>query len=292
MPELPPRLKVLYPFGENCFKSSAGNLNYVDAGTGPPVVMLHGNPTWSFFYRDLILELQDSFRCLALDHLGCGFSAKPQSADYSLEGHISRAGEWLDSLNLETFHLVVHDWGGAIGMGLAGKYRSRVKGITLLNTAAFTFPSIPWRIAVCRIPFVGALLVRGLNGFVAGATRMTTVNPLSQAVIEGFCHPYRNWHDRVAVHRFVRDIPMSPHHRSWPVLQSIEASLGDWNATPVQIIWGMQDWCFHGNFLKRWREILPAAQVHELENAGHYLLEDCGEEAFRLIRDFSLGLQA
>ena len=149
MSELPPRLKVLYPFDNHSFETSGGSMNYVDVGEGVPVVMIHGNPTWSFFYRDLILELQDNYRCLALDNLGCGFSDKPQDGDYTLCGHIRRACEWLDDLNLESFHLVVHDWGGAIGMGVADKLRDRVKGITILNTADFAFPSISWRIASC-----------------------------------------------------------------------------------------------------------------------------------------------
>jgi pimeloyl-ACP methyl ester carboxylesterase len=283
-------LKVLYPFDNLSFESSGGSMNYVDVGEGAPVVMIHGNPTWSFFYRDLILELQDDFRCLALDNLGCGHSDKPQDGDYTLSGHIDRACEWLNDLNLESFHLVVHDWGGAIGMGVADKLRDRVKGITILNTAAFAFPSISWRIAICRIPFIGALLVRGANGFVLGATKMTTVNPLSDAAKEGFCYPYQNWHDRIAIHKFVRDIPMSSHHPSWKTLKSVEASLEQWKQVPVQIIWGMHDWCFNPEILQRWEEILPQATVHRMDDAGHYLLEDSGEEIFPLIKSFAADL--
>jgi haloalkane dehalogenase len=290
MVDLPPRLKVLYPFEGNTFASSGGALNYIDEGEGPPVLMFHGNPTWSFFYRDLILALRDNRRCLALDNLGCGFSEKPQDADYTLAGHIDRACEWVESLGIDAFHLVVHDWGGPIGLGMAARMAGQVKGITILNTAAFSFPTLPARIAACRIPLLGALLVRGANAFVRGATRMTSVEPLSDAVIEGYCRPYGNWHDRVAIHRFVKDIPMRPSHKSWETLKALEVSLARWREVPVQILWGMQDWCFHDKILNVWESILPDANVHRYEDAGHYLMEDSGEEIIPELKAFSESL--
>ena len=283
MNRLPPWLGVQYPFAANTVASTAGNLNYVDEGQGPAVVMFHGNPTWSFLYRNLILALRPDCRCLALDNLGCGLSEKPQQADYSLAAHVERAADWVESTGVEDFHLVVHDWGGPIGLGAAARMQDRVRSISILNTAAFSFKTIPFRIAVCRWPFLGALLVRGANGFVRAAKTMTTVEPLPEGVQEGFAWPYGNWHDRVAIHRFVRDIPMSPRHRSWKTLKEIEASLPNWRKIPVQILWGMQDWCFHVQFLKVWREILPEAEVVEYARAGHYVLEDVGEEALQSI---------
>lgn len=286
MQSLPPWLEVLYPFAGKSFASPDGRMHYVDTGSGDPVVMLHGNPTWSFFYRDLILALRTTNRCLALDHLGCGLSEKPQAADYTLAGHIGRAREWLDSLELDRFHLVVHDWGGAIGFGVAKELRDRVKCITILNTAAFPFPSIPLRISVCRWPLVGTLMVRGGNAFAAAATRMTTTRPLSDAVKEGYLFPYGNWRDRVAIDRFVKDIPMRSGHRSWPVLNAIAESLPYWRERPVQIIWGMRDWCFHPGILAEWEKRLPEAAVHRMDAAGHYLMEDAGGEIYPLIRSF------
>ena len=278
MPELPPRLKVLYPFAGKSFASSGGKLHYVDEGEGPAILMFHGNPTWSSFYRDVVLGLRENHRCLALDNLGCGFSDKPQKGDYTLAGHIKRACEWVESTGVDSAHLVVHDWGGPIGLGMAARLKERIKSISILNTAAFPFPTIPARIAACRFPFLGALLVRGANAFVRGATRMTTVEPLSEALIEGYCYPYGNWHDRVAIHAFVKDIPMGPSHRSWSTLKGLEESLSLWRNIPVQILWGMQDWCFHGKILARWESFLPDADVHRFDKAGHYLIEDAGDE--------------
>ncbi len=287
MNRLPPWLSVQYPFAGNSFQTPAGRLNYVDEGDGPAVVMIHGNPSWSFLYRNLVLALRPKFRCLALDHLGCGLSEKPRRADYSLAGHVERTAAWIESCGVEDFHLVVHDWGGPTGLGAAARMPDKVRSISILNTAAFSFKTIPFRIAVCRWPFVGALLVRGANGFVRAARTMTTVQPLPEAVQEGFAWPYGNWHDRVAIHRFVRDIPMSRRHPSWNALKEIEAGLPRWRKIPVQILWGMQDWCFHEEFLKAWQEILPEAEVSEFPKAGHYVLEDAGEVALQLIAGFA-----
>ncbi|MEX0321294.1 MAG: alpha/beta fold hydrolase [Puniceicoccaceae bacterium] len=286
MNQLPPRLEVLYPFSQNRFESPEGVLNYVDEGEGEAVVMIHGNPTWSFFYRNLVLDLRDTFRCLALDNLGCGLSEKPQKGDYTLAGHISRTCDWIESLGLESFHLVVHDWGGPIGLGMADKFSDRVKSITLMNTAAFEFPSLPGRIAVCRIPLLGALLVRGLNGFAKGATQMTTVQPLAEAVQEGYLYPYKSWHDRVAIHRFVKDIPMNKSHVSWETLKDLEHSLEKWRHAPVRILWGSQDWCFHERILRVWESILPDADVQRFTEAGHYLMEDAGDAIIAEVRRF------
>ncbi|MGC9451017.1 MAG: alpha/beta fold hydrolase [Oceanipulchritudo sp.] len=287
MTDLPPWLKVLYPFRAHFHGTAEGRLHYVDEGKGPPVVMLHGNPTWSFFYRDLILALREKHRCLVPDHLGCGLSDKPQSyRPYTLEGHVRRTCEWIDRVDPGNFHLVVHDWGGAIGFGVARLVPERIRSISILNTAAFPFPSIPLRISACRIPGVGALLVRGANAFARGATRMASVEPLSEAVREGYLFPYDTWRNRVAVHAFVKDVPMRKGHRSRKTLEAIEESLGQWQKRPVQMIWGMRDWCFHREILGVWESILPMAEIHRLENAGHYLLDDAGEEVARLVGEF------
>lgn len=285
MPDLPPWLQVLYPFAGRAFATPEGCIRYVDTGEGPPVVFLHGNPTWSFFYRDLIIGLRGDHRCLAPDHLGCGLSDKPQRAEYTLAGHIRRTRAWLESLSLtQRFHLVVHDWGGAIGFGAAHPFRDQISGVTVLNTAAFPFPSIPFRIALCRWPFLGTFLVRGANAFVRAATRTTTVQPLSEAVAAGYRYPYGSWADRVAVAAFVRDIPMRRSHPSWSTLMAVEQSLPDWPADRLAIIWGMQDWCFHPRILAEWQRRFPSAAVHRLDRAGHYLLEDAGEAVADLVR--------
>jgi len=286
MNALPPWLQVLYPFAPRWFAGRDGQLHYLDEGKGPPVVCLHGNPTWSFFYRELILALRGDFRCLVPDHLGCGLSDKPAAAPYRLADHIRRTEEWLGAVCDEPFHLVVHDWGGAIGMGLAVQDPERIRSLTILNTAAFPFPRIPLRIAACRVPLVGKVMVQGANAFVEAATRMTTAKPLPEAVKDGFRYPYRSWKDRLGVYRFVKDIPMRKGHPSWHTLQGIADRLSALQQHPATIVWGMQDWCFHADILKAWRPYLPSATVHTFDQAGHYLLEDAGEQVLPVIRAF------
>jgi len=283
---LPPRLQVLYPFVPRITEVEGNRLSRVDEGKGEAVVMLHGNPTWSFFYRELVLALRGEYHCLAPDHLGCGLSEKPPSADYTLAGHIRRTVAVLEAAEVNNFHLIAHDWGGAIGFGVARELGERVRSMTVLNTAAFPYPRLPFRIAICRCPLLGTLLVRGFNGFVEAATRMTTVQPLPPAVADGYRFPYPDWKSRVAVDAFVKDIPMRSRHRSWATLRKIEESLAGWSDRPLQILWGRQDWCFHDGILAEWKRRLPNAKVHEFPDAGHYLLEDAGEAVIPRVREF------
>lgn len=204
---IPEQIQKEYPFPQHSFKVDERVLNYVDVGSGHPVVMLHGNPTWSFYYRNVIKSLSESSRCLALDNMGCGLSDKPQDYNYTLEQHVKNAVAWLESLELESFDLIVHDWGGAIGMGVARLLRHKVRRIVILNTAAFYVDKIPFSIGICRWPIIGELIVRGFNGFAYPALKMAVKKPMSKEVKAGFIFPYNNWHTRIATHKFVKDIP-------------------------------------------------------------------------------------
>jgi cis-3-alkyl-4-acyloxetan-2-one decarboxylase len=286
---LPESLASLYPFKPQRYRSLWGELSYVDEGQGDPVLLVHGNPTWSFFYRDLIIELADhGFRAIAPDHLGCGLSDKPQTGfNYTLGEHIDNlVGLIEDHLELPRFHLVVHDWGGAIGMGVAARFADRVQRIQILNTAAWSVPRLPKRIALCKTPVLGELAVRGANAFALAATRLCTVQPLPPAVRAGYLLPYDSWAHRIATHRFVKDIPLRPSHRSWARLREVENGLPRLRSKAMQICWGLRDWCFDARFLAEWIERFPQARVLRYPAAGHYLLEDAGEAAIPAIRDF------
>lgn len=288
--DLPGWLARMYPFSRGGFVTRGGaRMNYVDEGprADEAVVMLHGNPTWSFYYRSLIRELSRTRRCIAPDHIGMGLSDKPSGYDYGLATRIRDIEDLVASLGLKRIHLIVHDWGGAIGMGVAGRAPERVGRIVILNTAAFVSSRIPKRIALCRAPVLGAFLVRGLNGFADAATWMSTkVRRLTWDERKAYLYPYGSWADRVAVHAFVRDIPLERDHRSRPVLEEVERRLGGLAAHPKLIVWGARDFCFDDTFLSRWRECYPDARVERLERAGHYVLEDAGDAATRLISDF------
>jgi cis-3-alkyl-4-acyloxetan-2-one decarboxylase len=277
--ELPAWLRALYPFEPKRLETEAGALSYLDEGAGDEaVLMVHGNPTWSFFYRNVVKALRGGFRCVVPDHLGCGLSDKPQDWDYTLPNHIANLRALIAKLQLRRIHLVVHDWGGPIGLGATLVEPEKLGRVVVLNTAAFADTVIPWRIRLCRAPLVGEGIVRGFNGFAGPATWMAVSKPLPADVKRGFLYPYGNWHDRIATHRFVVDIPSNRGTASDRALAEIESRLPLLRGRSVRILWGGDDFCFNRHYFDRWREILPNAHATYLNGVGHYLLEDATEQ--------------
>lgn len=278
--------RELYPFKPNYMTTDEGHrIHYVDEGSGHPMVMVHGNPTWSFFFRDLIREASaNGHRAIAPDLLGCGLSDKPQDWQYCLEGHIRNLEQLLDkTLKLDKMTLLLHDWGGCVGMGYATRHPDKIDRLVLMNTAAFISDDCPKSVYLCRCPFIGAFLVRGLNAFVEAALRKAAVKRLSDVVRAGYRFPYGNWHDRIATQRFVQDLPLSPKDRSYRTFAAIESKLPLFNSIPISLVWGEQDFCIHTGFMKRWQQIYPHATTHLFHDAGHYILEDAGEETIKII---------
>lgn len=262
-------------------------MHYLDEGDGPVVLMLHGNPTWSFYYRNLVHALVAAgFRCIVPDHIGCGLSDKPQKYSYTLKRRIEDVERLVSHLEIDRFSLVVHDWGGAIGCGLAGRRPEALEKLVVLNTAAFRSKRIPLRIAATKVPLVGEFIIRGLNGFAGPAVHMAVKKPLLPAVKKGFLWPYSNWTDRVALWNFVKDIPLWKQHPSYATLFEVETGLSKLKDKSVQIVWGGKDFCFNRHFFKRWCELFPTAETHFYENYGHYILEDGGNEVLETIRSF------
>ncbi len=280
IPELPDSLRHLYPFAANTLTLKDGEkLHYLDQGKGDEaVLMVHGNPTWSFYYRNLVSGLKDHFRCIAPDHIGCGLSSKPQIYRYQLAQHIENLSQLIESLSLKKIHLVLHDWGGAIGMGAAQAIPDKIGSIVLLNTAAFRSTHIPTRIALCRTPLWGSLIIRGLNGFARPATFMAmSQRKLTAQEKAGYLFPYGNWENRVALNAFVKDIPLKANHPSYQTLYKIENNLGLFLKKPMLIEWGGKDFCFDHRFRTQWQIFFPQAKTTIHPNAGHYVLEDAPE---------------
>lgn len=267
-----------YPFASKSLTIDGYQLRYLDEGSGEPVILLHGNPTWSYYYRNLVKALAPCYRVIAPDHLGCGLSDKPQHYNYCLENHISNIERLIAHLNLTQFSLVVHDWGGAIGLGVAGRKVKNVCKIVVLNTAAFRSQRIPLRIRLCRIPFLGTLIVRGFNGFAYPATLMAVAKKMDRRVAQAYLKPYRSWSDRVAIDKFVKDIPLDESHPSYDTLLGVEQKLVSISTAhiPMAIFWGGKDFCFNDYFFQEWRTRFPHAAYHYYPDAGHYLLEDAG----------------
>ncbi|MGW8161985.1 MAG: alpha/beta fold hydrolase, partial [Desulfobulbales bacterium] len=177
--------------------------------------------------------------------------------------------------------------------GWAGRNPDKIAGLIVMNTAAFRSAQIPLRIAICRWPVIGSILVRGLNLFARGATFMAVRKKMPPAIAAGFLYPYDSWANRVAVHRFIEDIPLREGHPSLPALLQVEKGLKSLTAKPMLICWGGRDFCFNAEFYSEWRLRFPAAECHYFANAGHYLLEDdfdaIDDEVKRFLRSIGSG---
>jgi haloalkane dehalogenase len=282
------QLGELYPFESNYFEAIGGLMHYVDEGAGPPIVMLHGNPTWSFYYRELIKGLCDRYRVIVPDHIGCGLSDKPQEYPYTLSTHIDNLEQLMDHLDLHDVTLAVHDWGGPIGFGWATRHPQRVGRFIVFNTAVFLRGRMPLRIRICRWPLVSDLAVRRLNAFARAALWMACADRrrMTPSVAQGYLLPYNSAANRIAIQCFVRDIPFSARVPSYRVLQEIEARLPLLEDRPMTILWGMRDFCFTEQFLVEWIREFPRAVVHRFDNAGHYVVEDAHERIVPIIGTF------
>lgn len=279
---------ALWPFAPHRFDRGNGlHMHYVDVGPvgggAGTVLMVHGNPTWSFYYRKLIADLSQTHRCIAPDHIGMGLSDKPGDAQYSyqLRDRVDDLGKLMDALDVpRPLTLVVHDWGGMIGIAWALQQAGRIDRLAILNTAAFPLPagrSLPAALKLTRTP-LGALLVRGANAFAVGATyTCMTRTKMSAPVRSGYLAPYADWASRIATLRFVQDIPLQPGTPGFEIVEQTAARLDELLNIPVHIWWGGRDFVFDDHFLAEWRRRLPGVAVDYLADAGHYVLEDAAE---------------
>lgn len=276
--ELTNNLKKHYPFQSNFLDLDGVNYHYVDEGPShkedaPTIILVHGNPTWSFYYRNIISHLSKTFRVIAPDHIGCGLSDKPLDYNYTLEQRIKDLGTLVKFLDLKKYSMLVHDWGGAIGFGHAVDHSDQIEKIIILNTAAFRSKRIPFTIGLCKNKFFGPFIVKYFNAFCYPATFMTTEKKLSKDIKAGYLFPYQTPKTRVAISEFVQDIPMDPSHPSYQTLLNIENKLPNLKSDKL-ILWGGKDFCFNDEFFTKWREIYPEADYRYYGNAGHYVIED------------------
>jgi len=287
------RYRDLYPFTSRWLELDGVRMHYVDEGTGEPIVLVHGNPTWSFFYRRLIMALRDRYRVIAMDHVGCGLSDKPAAGDYpyTLDRRITDLDRLLDHLDLgNQLTFGVHDWGGMIGMACALRRAQNVKRLIVFNTAAFLMPAgerLPLRLRVIRDGGpIGAAIVQGLNGFCRGAAQMAVCNPLPRKVRRAYLAPYDTWAHRLAVLRFVQDIPLRPKDSSFATARWVDDHLHELAHADVLICWGERDFVFDAAYRDEWRRRFPDATVHTNPDAGHYVLEDAGDEVNHIVGEF------
>jgi haloalkane dehalogenase len=266
-------------------------MHYLDEGEGDPVVMLHGNPTWSFFYRNLILGLKGQCRTIVPDHVGCGMSDKPDEKryNYSLSRRVQDLESLLSHLKVDRrITLVVHDWGGMIGMAFAARHPDRISRLVVMNTAAFHLPKtkkLPLSLWLCRNTPLDNFLIRD-SGLFCKLTTHWCCSAMTDRVREGYLSPYATAENRLGQLRFVQDIPLNSNHPSYALVSEVEEGLSRFEKTPTLIMWGEKDFVFDLHFLAEWQRRLPSAEVHRFPDAGHLVLEDAGDEILSLIKGF------
>jgi len=293
MSKMSANLEKHFPFKRNFINRNGQQYHYLNEGQGSPVVMVHGNPSWSFYYRNLVQQLSKEHQCIVPDHIGCGLSDKPsdEEYDYTLEKRIDDLEALLEHLEVDKdITLVVHDWGGMIGLGYAARYPERIKRLVVLNTGAFHLPktkSFPFALWLGRNTSLGTILVRGFNAFSGIASHIGVKRKaMSKEVRQAYVAPFDSWNNRISTLRFIQDIPLKPHHRNYQLVSDIEASLAQFEKLPMIICWGLKDFVFDKHFLAEWQSRFPKAQVHAYDDCGHYILEDASDEVVPLISDF------
>lgn len=271
--------------------------HYVDRGSGEPVLMLHGNPSWSWYWRHLIDGLADRHRCIAPDWIGMGLSDKPgdERYRYTLESRIDDLEQLYRHLVRDRglpptgLTLAVHDWGGMIGLAWAVRHPERVARLVITNTGGFPNPKglrLPFALKLGRDSALGALLIRGFNAFAGGATRLATVKPMPAEVRAAYTAPYDSWANRIATLRFVQDIPLGPGDPAWAIVEETGRGLQVLAGKPALLGWGLRDFVFDRAFYDEFVRRFPQAQRCAYDDAGHYVLEDAHARLVPEVRRF------
>ena len=284
----------LYPFTSHYLETRGLRLHYLDEGPpdAPPVLMLHGNPTWSFYYRNLVRALSKNHRCIVPDHIGCGLSDKPgdEKYDYRLASRVEDVDSLIKHLELsEPINLVVHDWGGMIGFAWAVQNPERITKLVILNTAAFPLPEekrMPPALSLVRDLKIGEFLVLRFNAFSAIAAKVAFKKPVSKEIRQAYTLPYDSPANRIATARFVQDIPLSENDPGFDILLKTAEHLHLLENKPCLIAWGEKDFVFDKTFLNRWLDYYPNAEIHRYPDCGHYILEDGGPALIDIITNF------
>ncbi len=288
-----PDWTALYPFRSRFLDRDGLAYHYLDEGRGEPLLMVHGNPTWSFYYRNLVAGLANRFRCVVPDHIGCGLSAKPPADRYGyrLSDRVDDLTRLCTHLGLErNATLIVHDWGGMIGLAWALADPGRIGRLVILNTSGFLPPAgkpVPWQLRLIRnVPAFAVPAVLGGNLFARGALWMAPARPLAPAVRQGLIAPYDRPAHRLATLRFVQDIPLKPSDPSYALVRQVDENLHRLAGIPMTILWGARDFVFDVDYFAEWRRRFPEAEARLLPHAGHYLLEDAPSTVLRHIQGF------
>jgi len=274
-----------YPFASHYFRVPAGNLHYVDEGSGPPIVMVHGNPTWSFLYRKLIKRLRFEYRCIAVDHLGFGLSDKPTDWSYLPKDHAANLTALIEGLGLKNITLIVQDWGGPTGLSYAVAHPQNVARIIIMNTWAWPVNRDPYYIAFSGFVGgpIGRMLIRRYNFFANSIMRQTfgDKRKLTAAAHEHYLRALATPEERKGCFVFPKQIIASS-----PWLDQLWTHISNLNDKPKLIVWGMKDIAFREKELQRWERMFPEAQTVRLSSVGHFVQEEAPDELAKAVVPF------
>lgn len=284
IPQIPESLRKLYPFRTRSLSVEGQKMSFVDEGApdAPALLMLHGNPTWSFLYRKTIPKAAERFRVIAPDYVGFGLSDKPRTPGYhTLERHIANLTALIDALKLQKITFVMHDWGGPIGLGYATAHPENVQRLLMINTWAFVPDAsfqLPLGLRLIRGP-LGDLLIDKLNAMVTRGIPGGTRHKLPREVLAGYELPFANPQDRAAMTAFVRMIPLKGTDFEAPKMTEIAAGLRKISA-PAEILWGARDPVFRSKltaYMLR-DSFANAGEPIFLPEASHFVPEDAAEQ--------------
>lgn len=296
-----------WPYQPSWFDAEGGRMHYVDAGPqeAPPVVLLHGNPTWGYVYRAFIPPLlAEGRRVVVPDLLGFGRSQKPPGGDpYLASRHAHRVEELLESLDLRGAVLVVHDWGGPPGLHWATGHPERVGGLFLMNTTVHGLwrgpggertAKVPLPLRLIRAPVLGEALVQGCDAFKPVMFRVAIERRerMTKTVRSAYRQVHADRHGRSGMLAFARQLPLRPGGAVAEMNAAIEAGLRrDFRSKPVQIVWGMKDRVLLPAAISLWLQTLPQAEVIRIPDAGHFVQEDAPERAVSALVRFARTVQ-
>jgi pimeloyl-ACP methyl ester carboxylesterase len=279
-----------FPYEPRYVEAGEVRLHYAEAGPADaaPILMLHGNPTWSYMYRRPLAELAErGHRAIAFDHLGFGRSDKPpRRSRYGLARHVENAIAVLDELDLHDVTLVMHDWGGPIGLGAALERLDRVRALVAMNTWAWELPSfLPPFLREFRREGLGEILVLGGNLLVESIPGGMASRRHDPEMMAAYRAPFPDYWSRLAQLCFQRDIPLSEADGSAPLIGRIHSRLEELDL-PLQLVWGVRDPVFQRVFIDQWQELFPGAGLVEVADAAHYLVEDRPDVVTDAVHDF------
>jgi haloalkane dehalogenase len=274
--------REIYPFESRWFASSVGRVHFIDEGTGAPILFCHGNPTWSFLYRNIVIALRDRFRCVAVDYPGFGLSDRPDGYGYTPEEHTRVVAALITHLDLRNVVIMGQDWGGPIGLATALSHPARIKGLVFGNT--WFWPTDRLRNSLFSIVMSTRLMQRAIlerNFFVEKLIPKGTARALSQVEMDHYRGVQPTPEARRGVSEFPRQIRAAGPWLA-DILHGVETALA---RKPLLLTWGMRDFAFGTQFIPRWCKTFPDHRLVELPDAKHFIQEDAPSEIARAIAE-------